>query len=173
VDIPELLTPRLRLRGLREEDFDAYAAMVAHPEVARQLSTGVPVAREDAWRLLATMVGHWALRGYGNWAVEESASGAFVGRVGLWKPEGWPDVEVGWCLLPEYWGRGYATEAARASLRWAHDELGRDHVLSFIKPDNARSIAVVERLGGRPAGTIVVRGVPCVSYRVSCPPDAG
>ncbi len=171
MEIPEVRTDRLTLRGLRDEDFDAYAAMLAHPDVARQLSLGQPVSREDAWRQMAAMVGHWVLRGYGHWAVVETASGAFLGRAGLWRPEGWPDVEVGWSLLPEHWGHGYATEAARASLRWARDELGREQVLSFIRPTNARSIAVVERLGGRPAGMVQIRGVTCVSYEVNCSPD--
>jgi RimJ/RimL family protein N-acetyltransferase len=168
MDIPEVNTERLTLRGLREEDFEAYAAMAAHPDVARELSSGEPLSREDAWRQLAAMVGHWALRGYGNWAVVETASGTFLGRAGLWKPEGWPEIEAGWSLLPEHWGHGYATEAARASLRWAHEELGIRFVMSFIKPDNVRSIAVAERLGGLASGFIEIRGEYCLQYTLSC-----
>src|SRR5207253_7997909 len=93
-----LETPRLLLRMLRESDLDAYAAMLADPEVMRHLGDGRPLSRPEAWRNLALMVGHWQLRGYGLWAAEERATGALVGRIGLWNPEGWPGLEVGWTL---------------------------------------------------------------------------
>jgi RimJ/RimL family protein N-acetyltransferase len=86
-----LETERLRLRMFRETDLDAHAAMSADPEVMRYLgATGEPLTRLDAWRQMAMFLGHWQLRGYGVWAVEERASGTFVGRIGLFNPEGWP-----------------------------------------------------------------------------------
>ena len=116
--IPELRTERLLLRGLKQDDFEAYARFHADSEVMRYIS-GHPVSRADAWRSLAVMIGHWALRGYGMWGVERVSDGAFVGRVGLWNPEGWPGLEVGWTLAKEFWGQGYATEAARAAMKFA------------------------------------------------------
>jgi RimJ/RimL family protein N-acetyltransferase len=96
---------------------------------------------------MAMFVGHWQLRGYGVWAVEEKATGAFIGRVGLHNPDGWPGIEVGWTLGRASWGKGFATEAGRAALTWSFDALGLDHIISLIHPENARSIRVAERLG--------------------------
>ena len=90
-------TERLILREFRENDFDAYAAMCADAEVMRFL--GGVMKRMDAWRQMAMFIGHWRLRGYGLWAVEEKATGEFIGRVGLLNPEGWPGLEVAWTLI--------------------------------------------------------------------------
>ena len=95
---PSLETSRLRLRQFAESDLDDYASMCADPEVMRYVGDRGPLSRDDTWRQLAMLVGHWALRGYGMWAVEELGSGAFVGRVGLHYPEGWPEPEIGWAI---------------------------------------------------------------------------
>jgi RimJ/RimL family protein N-acetyltransferase len=143
-----LETDRLVLRPFAAEDIDAYARIHADPDVMRYL-TGLPLARWEAWRSLAMMAGHWLLRGYGFWAVEEKATGAFVGRIGLYYPDGWPGREVGWTLGKEHWGKGYATEGGRAAMRYAFDTLGWDHIISVIHPENRNSIRVAERLGMR------------------------
>lgn len=142
-----LETDRLRLRAFRNEDLEAYAAMCADPEVMRFLGTGVTLSRDDAWRSMAGFLGHWALRGYGMWALEEKATGALVGRAGFLNPEGWPGFELGWTLGRPHWGKGYATEAARRALAYAFDEMGRDVVISLIRPANVRSAQVARRLG--------------------------
>lgn len=162
-----LETERLILRMLRESDFDAYAEGCADPEVMRYLGDGQPVARPMAWRNLAMMVGHWSLRGYGVWAVEERSSGVLVGRVGFWNPEGWPGFELGWMLRRSFWGRGYATEAARVALRHAFTQLRQPHVISLIHPENAASIRVALRLGERLAGTAEVMARPALVYRIN------
>src|SRR5213592_2121688 len=141
-----LETDRLTLRMLRESDLDAYAEMCGDPEVMRYIGDGQPLARPMAWRNLAMMVGHWSLRGYGLWAVEERASGALVGRIGFWNPDGWPGVELGWMLRQAYWGRGYATEGARAALQVAFEQWQWPQLISLIHPDNAASIRVAGRL---------------------------
>lgn len=92
ITIPRLETERLLLREYRQADFDAFAAFYETP---RSGFIGGPMPRELAWRVLATHLGHWALRGFGFRAVEEKATGAFCGHVGLWHPEGWPEPEVG------------------------------------------------------------------------------
>jgi len=155
--IPELKTDRLLLRGFRQSDFDAHAAMCADPEVMKHM-TGAPLSAADAWRQMAMFAGHWTLRGYGIWAVEECASGAFVGRIGLYFPEGWPDRELGWALARQYWGQGFATEACSAALRYAFDTLEWDHVISLISPDNVRSAALAKRLGAHAEGVTEVLG---------------
>jgi RimJ/RimL family protein N-acetyltransferase len=144
--IPILETERLILRGWRPEDFEAYARFMADPDVTRYL-TGEPMSRNDAWRNMAMVVGHWMLRGYGMWAVEQKSDGAFVGRVGMYCPEGWPAIEVGWTLGKDYWGQGYATEAARAAMAYAFFTQNLERVISVIQIDNVPSQAVATRLG--------------------------
>lgn len=162
-----LETDRLTLRILRESDIDAYAEMCGDPEVMRHIGDGQPLARPMAWRNLAMMVGHWTLRGYGLWAAEERASGTLVGRIGFWNPEGWPGFELGWTLRRACWGKGYATEGARAALRFAFTQLNQPHVISLIHPENTASIKVAERLGERWADAIEVMGKPALVYRIT------
>jgi hypothetical protein len=128
-----LETERLLLRQFRDTDIDAYAAMLADPEVMRYIGEGKPLTRDDAWRNMAMVAGHWSLRDYGMWAAEERSSGAFVGRVGLYYPEGWPGQEVGWALARPYWGEGVCVRGSprvpRARVRdaplAARDQLDR------------------------------------------------
>jgi RimJ/RimL family protein N-acetyltransferase len=162
-----LQTDRLTLRMLCEADLDAYAEMCADPEVMRYIGDGQPLARPMAWRNLAMMVGHWSLRGYGLWAVEERSSGVLVGRIGCWNPEGWPGFEVGWMLRRALWGRGYATEGARAALQYAFTGLGQPQVISLIHPENAASIRVAGRLGERLLDSAEVMGRPALVYRIT------
>jgi RimJ/RimL family protein N-acetyltransferase len=144
-----LETDRLTLRMLREDDLDAYAAMCADPEVMRYLGDGKPLDRVGAWRQIAMILGHWQLRGFGFYALEERGTGALVGRAGFFQPEGWPGFELAWMLRRASWGKGYATEATRRILRHGFTELGRERVISLIRPANAPSIRVAERLGER------------------------
>ncbi len=144
---PELETERLRLRQFREEDLDAYALITADDETMRFMGGDGGLSREEAWRSLGYLLGHWEIRGFGLWAVEEKASGALVGRVGLYRPEGWPGLEVGWLVDRARWGEGIATEAARASLDYAFVHLDPDRVISVILPANKASIRVAEKLG--------------------------
>lgn len=154
MSIPVLSTARLTLRGFREDDFDAVAAMYADPDFARFITiNGQPYGPEMSWRTLCTMTGHWTLRGYGMWALEEKASGILVGFAGPHYPAGWPDREVGWAVAKPHWGKGYATEAARAGIDYAANVLHWPHVIHVINPANARSIAVAERLGSKPERT--------------------
>jgi RimJ/RimL family protein N-acetyltransferase len=141
-------TERLVLRRPALQDLEGYVRLFGDPDVMRYLSLeGRPMSRYGARQAFCGQVGHWELRGYGIFTVLERATGQFVGRVGPWFPEGWPGFEVGWALLSEFWGRGYATEAARASLDFAFSELRQEKVISLVMPDNVRSSAVALRLG--------------------------
>ena len=162
----QLQTDRLLLRMFRESDFEAYAGICADPDVMRYLGEGKPLSRMDAWRQMAMVLGHWQLRGYGLWAVEEKVSGALVGRIGFFNPEGWPGFEVGWMLGRPYWGNGFATEGARAVLQYAFTEMQRTHVISLIRPENAASIRVAERLGERLEGRTVLMGHEALIYGI-------
>ena len=161
-----LETERLILRMWRTDDFEAYARLCADPEVMRFLG-GKALSRLEAWRHMAVLVGHWHLLGYGHWVVEEKSSGRFIGRIGFLNPEGWPGFEIGWTLGRESWGKGYATEGARRALRYAFTEMGRDHVISLIHPDNQASIKVAERLGERPEGQTELLGQQVLVYGIS------
>ena len=165
MEVPTLTTERLTLRGWREDDLDAYAAIAADPEVMRFM--GGPLDRADTWRQIAVFVGHWELRGHGLWVVERE--GELIGRVGLLRPEGWPGLEVGWLLGREAWGHGYATEAARAAVDYAWRELGADELISLIAPENLPSQRVAERLGMRPGEDYDLRGTPVVIHRRARP----
>jgi RimJ/RimL family protein N-acetyltransferase len=143
--IPCLQTKRLVLREWRASDFDFFAALYGDPDVAKYV--GGVMERNDAWRALSSAIGHWALRGYGTWAVERKEDGKLVGRVGLINPEGWPGLEVGWTLDKPYWGKGYASEAAEAALSFAFLTQKVDRMISCIDPDNVASQAVARRVG--------------------------
>ena len=142
--IPVLATDRLTLRAPGSRDFEATAAFLASERAAM---IGGPLDRLGAWRALAASLGHWELRGYGMWAVEETATGAFLGQVGMFNPEGWIAQEIGWWLAaPEHEGKGFAYEGALAARRYAYLIAGWRAAFSVIAPENARSLALARRL---------------------------
>jgi RimJ/RimL family protein N-acetyltransferase len=146
----EIETARLYLRPPLAEDFEPWAAHVADPAAAEFL--GGPQPRAAAWRGFMAMAGAWSLQGFAMFAVIEKSSGRWVGRIGPWQPDGWPGTEVGWSIVSDRWGRGYATEAAAASVDWAFDTLGWDDVIHVIDPRNVASQAVARKLGSRNRG---------------------
>jgi RimJ/RimL family protein N-acetyltransferase len=171
---PVLRTERLVLRGWAEGDRAPFAQLNADPEVMEHFPSALDRAGSDAF--VDRIQAHFADRGFGLWAVE--AHGEFIGFTGLAVPRfhvGWMDrreqpvVEVGWRLRRSAWGSGYATEAARAALDFAFTELGREEVVSFTVVENARSRAVMERLGMRLLTTYAHpidggRALPSVCY---------
>jgi RimJ/RimL family protein N-acetyltransferase len=170
-DVPRLETARLILREWRPSDADAYAVLTADPEVMRY--TGGVMDREQSWRSMALHAGHWTLRGYGNWAVERSSDGEFLGRVGLWNPEGWLGLEIGWTLARRAWGNGYATEAAGAAMRWAWTVLEAPRLISVIHPENTASARVAERLGMAWSRNEELRGQSVSIFGTERPVDPG
>lgn len=170
MEIPQIETARLRLTAFGDRHFEAYASMLADASSTRFVGDGQPLDRMNAWRSMAMLLGHWALRGYGMWAVELKHSGQFIGRVGLHNPEGWPDMELGWMLLPEQRGHGYATEAGRAALDFAFARVKALRAISLIRIDNNASERVARRLGGRQATTIDFLGGATLVY-VYHPPE--
>jgi RimJ/RimL family protein N-acetyltransferase len=146
---PVLETARLKLRPWRSADVEPNTAMLADPGTARYITAdGKPVTTALAgWRNAAVMAGHWALHGAGMFVVEEKRSGKFVGRVGPWFPPSWPGFEVGWGIASEFRGKGYAVEAARASIDWAFATFELDQIVHPIDRENIASQAVARRLG--------------------------
>jgi RimJ/RimL family protein N-acetyltransferase len=164
--VPVLETSRLTMRGFRADDYDAWAAIVADDETMRAVGRPAGLNEWEAWDDLSRLAGHWALRGFGQWALEERESGELVGRAGLICPADWPDLEVGWLVRSDRRGRGYATEAGAAAMRWAFEELGADHLVSLIAEDNAASRSVAEKLGEQPYATVTARGFELTMFRV-------
>jgi RimJ/RimL family protein N-acetyltransferase len=150
-----LETERLVLRTWRAGDLEPFAAMNADPRVMAHVGPRRPLDRAESEQLLAQITRHWDEHGFGLWAVERRrGDGAPVGFAGLavpaFLPAVLPAVEVGWRLAAEWWGRGYATEAARASVHCAWTALGLARLVSIIHPANERSLRVAEKLGMRP-----------------------
>ena len=145
---PCLETERLVLRPPVLADFDAWAECAADPAMTAFI--GGPQPRPVAWRAFMAMAGSWSLHGFAMFSVIEKSSGRWVGRVGPWRPEGWPGNEIGWGLARAAEGKGYAHEAAVASMDFAFDVLGWTDVIHCIDPGNRRSEALAERLGSRP-----------------------
>jgi RimJ/RimL family protein N-acetyltransferase len=142
---PTLETPRLILRPPQPEDFEPWAAFAADETTMRHL--GGAQARSQAWRGFMTVAGAWSMNGYAMFSVIEKASGRWVGRLGPWVPADWPGTEVGWGVIRDCWGLGYASEGAAAAIDWAFDALGWTEVIHTIDSENAASQAVARRLG--------------------------
>lgn len=147
---PVIETERLILRPPTMADFPRWAEFQADAETTRFI--GGPITPPETWRILMTVAGAWSLTGVSFFSVIEKASGQWVGRIGPWRPEGWPGPEVGWSLHPHAVGKGYAHEAAAASLDYAFDVLSWDEAIHTIDADNAASIRLAERLGSRYRG---------------------
>ena len=143
-DIPVLETERLVLRPFRAEDIPHEQGFYMSD---RSRFVGGPMDPTLVWRAMAAAIGHWTLRGYGPFAVEEKATGIYCGHVGPWFPEGWPEPEISWTIMEAAEGRGIAHEAALATRNWAYEVLGWTTAISLIDPNNTRSIALAERLG--------------------------
>lgn len=143
---PLVQTERLTLRHHKIEDFDPMVALFGSD---RAQYMGGPISAKDAWRWIGSEVGMWSLLGFGAWAIERREDKAFMGQVGLMKPAHFPEIELGWTLLEDFEGKGYAAEAAMAARKFAFVRLDLDSVVSYIAPGNARSIALAQRLGAR------------------------
>jgi RimJ/RimL family protein N-acetyltransferase len=146
-----LETPRLVLRPPLPEDFDGFATFQGDAETMRFLGSDAQ-PRSVAWRNFLTMAGAWAIQGFGMFSVIEKETDRWVGRVGPWRPEGWPGTEVGWGILRDRCRQGYATEAAAAAIDWAFDRLGWTEVIHVIDVGNVASQGVARKLGSRNRG---------------------
>ena len=148
----ELSTERLTLRQWKDEDFDLFAEFYSDENNARYV--GGKKTLDEAWRHYAVLIGHWHLKGFGYWAVEEVATEQFVGCIGLWQSAGWPELELGYWLREHYQGQGYAREAALKCKEFAVSQLGAPSLVSYIDPENTPSIRLAESIGARYEKTI-------------------
>jgi len=138
-------TTRLRLRQWTEADLDDFAQYYADEANARYV--GGQKTLDEAWRHMALQIGHWRLKGFGYWAVEEKAGNAFVGCVGLWQSPSWPELELGYWLVGAQQGKGYAQEACLRCIDYAREVLNAPSLVSYIDPRNEPSIRLAKRLG--------------------------
>ncbi len=148
---PTLITERLRLDAHTLDDFDSLAALWADPLVVRYIG-GTPRDREDSWGRLMRYVGHWALLGYGYWAVRDKQSGEYLGSIGFsnFLRDITPALdapEMGWTLVSSAHGKGYATEALRAALAWGKTHLPGEKTVCIISPENQASLALAKKVG--------------------------
>ena len=162
MDQPTIRTDRLILRPFADADTQRYWEILTTPQVSAALYVPEGFGPERAWGQMAMWRGQFALRGTGQWAVEEKATGRMIGRSGTHRPlrDDWPGIEIGWVLDPDRWGRGFATEAGRASVEWAFAHHDVDGLFSVILPENAASAAVARRLGFSIVETRVVSHFP-------------
>lgn len=141
--IPEIITKRLRLRAPALADFAAFANHCASDRAS--FSTGC-LDQRGAWLEFAAAVGSWALHGIGAWSITSRSTGDYLGEVMIQHPPHFPERELGWTLMAEAEGKGFATEAATAALDWLRAKDDTPPV-SYISPGNGRSIALALRLG--------------------------
>jgi len=146
-EIPTLETERLIMRAFHLTDIEEEKAFFASE---RSRFVGGPIEESQVWRAVAGMAGHWQLRGFGFWALEDKATGRYMGRAGMWYPEGWPEPELGWTLMTHGEGKGLAFEAALAARAHAYGVLGWITAISLISTGNDRSKALARRLGAAP-----------------------
>ena len=142
---PMIETARLILRPPAMEDFPRWADFQADAETTRFI--GGPRSPAEVWRSMMSVAGAWALTGVGFFSLIEKSSGQWLGRIGPWQPHGWPGTEVGWSLHADAMGKGYALEAAIATMDYAVDVLGWTDIVHAIDPDNVASAKVAARLG--------------------------
>lgn len=158
---PDLRTARLLLRGWRDEDREPFAAMNADPAVREYFAS--LLSRSESDRLTDRIEAEFAERPFGVWAVEIPGVAPFAGFTGLSVPSFeasfTPCVEVAWRLAREFWGRGYATEAARAAVEFGFTQAGLDEIVSFTVPANVRSVRVMEKLGMKFSGEFAHPGI--------------
>jgi RimJ/RimL family protein N-acetyltransferase len=169
MQVPQLETPRLILRGHRKEDFPALASMWAEPAVTQYI-LGKPSTEEESWSRLLRYAGHWTLLGFGFWAVEEKASGEFIGEVGfgdfhrMVDPPFGERPEVGWVMRGRFHGKGYASEALAAALDWGDRHFNGGEMGCMIDPENCASIRVAKKFGFREALRTAYKGAPAIIY---------
>lgn len=153
----------MRLRHWRESDVDPILVFYRDPQSAAVYDSA-DATRSDVWRRMALAIGHWHLRGFGPWILEDKATNKIAGLAGLWFPDGWGDIEVGYGIAPEFRGQGYATEVVRRVRDFGHLDKGLSRLVSYIDPSNTASRKVVEKLGAVPDGEFLLHGKPHIVY---------
>jgi RimJ/RimL family protein N-acetyltransferase len=172
----ELRSERLFLRPPHDRDVDALCKLYGNAEVTRYIADGEPWSAQRTEAVLQRRMRQWREDGFGMFLAER-LDGGFLGEVGLlpWDPASWTpgigaeigpgaEIEIGWTVAREHWGRGYASEAASTVLDWALEELSLPRLISLIQPENSASIRVAEKIGETFERDIVIGGRPVRLY---------
>jgi RimJ/RimL family protein N-acetyltransferase len=160
----ELQSQRLRLSRPREEDWEALHAYYSDAECARY-TFSIPLPELETRRVTGALLKHWLRHGYGPYVLRDKASALVVGMVGLWFPKEWPETEIKWAILRNHWGKGYASEAARAVQAMLPSRLPQMQPISLIHAENERSIALALALGATLEKQLEFRNAPFHMYR--------
>lgn len=166
---PTVVTERLRLRAHVAADFPACLPLWNDPIVTRFIG-GRPYTEEETWQRVQRYAGSWVLLGHGFWVIEEKSSGKLVGEIGIMDakrdidPPFGDNRELGWALLPEVHGKGYASEALAAVLDWERQVFNAPRVLALIDPDNAPSIRLAEKYGFRERARSLYKNVATIQF---------
>ena len=163
--MPLIETERLRLRIICRQDLDDLANLFADPDVVKYVGDGKPASREVAEKTVDSIIAHWQKHGFGRWVAADKANGTFLGFGGLRSLSGTP--EVVYHLTKRNWGKGIATELARAALRFGFEERGFDQIVAIAKPLNTASIHVMEKLGMQFEKQAQYYGIDVVQYNIA------
>ncbi|MDH5407194.1 MAG: GNAT family N-acetyltransferase [Gammaproteobacteria bacterium] len=163
--IPEIIeTERLNLRMFQAEDWRDLCVLYSDAETT-QYTLRRTLDEDETWRIVVMFIGHWQVRGYGPYAVEDKATGKVMGNIGLWYPEIWPEPEIMWSLAKPFWGKGFASEAAFAVKKMAVEKLPDVSLISLMDKNNIRSQGVAKKLGARFEKEIIFKNHPTCVYR--------
>ena len=165
--IPELLTARLRLRTFAEADAEVFHRIMAEEGVLRYFPSTQPPSLEQVSKMIGWFLNHWQEHGFGDWVVESRATGELMGRCGLLYIRDTRETEIDFLLGKAFWGKGYATEAARASLEYGFKALRLESVVGIVHPENLASQRVLEKLGMRQTRRTQYFGMDCFRYEVT------
>jgi ribosomal-protein-alanine N-acetyltransferase len=165
-DSKEIMTDRLYLRRFSKKDLDAYARIMGDDEVGKWFPKGNGYTRQEAERSLNSILEHWDKHGFGIWAVAGKEE-VLLGRCGLNLITETSEVEVDFVVARSFWGRGFATEAARAALRYGFEILKLDRIIALTKPENAAARRVMEKTGMQYTKEAEYWGITCAYYEIS------
>ena len=160
----QLSTERLLLRQFKESDWKALHKYYSS-ELATTFTMGKALTEGESWRAMCSMIGHWQVRGFGPYALEDKESGDVIGTAGIWYPNDWPEPEIKWALAPEYWGQGFASEAARAVQKMTAECFNGRPLISFIHSENDASITLAKAVGATFEQEVMFRGAMWHIYR--------
>ena len=167
MNIPTLQTPHLFLRPWRQEDVEAWFNILQEEDILHYYPDRKPPPREKAEAYIIHHLGHWQIRGYGHWAVVNRGEGQVVGWSGLEYLHELDETEVAYLLSKRVWGRGYATEAARACVKFGFASTGLKKIIGLVHPENLGSVRVLEKCGLTFADRITLWGMELSRYRIT------
>ncbi len=167
MQIPTIKTARLTLRGFAPDDVDRLAAILGDPEVMRYMPGGKPWSREKSEAIWQNILDHWEQYGFGWWAVVCNADAELIGWCGLTYLDELSETEVAYLLDKPYWGRGFATQAARASLNYGFEQRNLDRIIALAHIENGASRRVMEKIGMAYEKEIHLWGLDLAQYGIA------